>query len=192
MTRGIIFDCFGVLYVDAAEAYFSRFPEHAVELADLDKAADRGLIERADYVASAARITGDAVSAVEQAIVREHVANKELISYIKSELKPRYKIGLLSNIGRGWIQDFFDEHQLHDLFDAVVLSSEEGMTKPDPIIFERIAERLGLLPAECIMVDDIRENCHGAEAVGMRSILFSDNDQLRQDLAPILKENHEN
>jgi FMN phosphatase YigB (HAD superfamily) len=33
------------------------------------------------------------------------------------------------------------------------------------------AERIGVAPEECVFVDDLRENCAGAEAVGMRAIL---------------------
>ena len=35
----------------------------------------------------------------------------------------------------------------------------------------RAAERLKVAPKECVFVDDLRENCEGAEAVGMTSVL---------------------
>jgi len=171
MIRAIIFDCFGVLYVEAKDAYFSHFPEHYDELHDLNTRADHGFIDRQTYTEAVAKITGVSVEETAKAFMKEHVINKPLIDYIRN-LKKHYKIGLLSNIGRDWMQDFFDEHQLHDLFDAVVISSQEGITKPNPLIFERTAERLGVSPDECIMIDDIKDNCDGAKAAGMRAILF--------------------
>jgi FMN phosphatase YigB (HAD superfamily) len=45
------------------------------------------------------------------------------------------------------------------------------MHKPEPEIFLLGAERLGVAPEECVFVDDLRENCAGAEAVGMTAIL---------------------
>lgn len=172
MIRGIIFDCFGVLYVKAGVAYFAQFPEHHDELHDLNVRADHGFIDRQEYISEVSRITGIPPTETEQAFAREHTLNHTLIEGIRRSLKPHYKIGLLSNIGRDWLQDLFDEYQLHDLFDAVVMSSEEGITKPNPLIFERAAEKLGVSPDECLMIDDTQENCNGAETAGMKSLRY--------------------
>jgi FMN phosphatase YigB (HAD superfamily) len=45
------------------------------------------------------------------------------------------------------------------------------MHKPEPEIFHLGAERIGVAPEDCVFVDDLRENCAGAEAVGMKAIL---------------------
>ena len=55
--------------------------------------------------------------------------------------------------------------------DAVVISAEEGLHKPQPEIYLLAAERVGLDARECVFVDDLRENCAGAEAVGMTAVL---------------------
>jgi putative hydrolase of the HAD superfamily len=78
------------------------------------------------------------------------------------------RTGLVSNsmgVGR------YDRSTFPELFDGVVISGEEGMHKPQPGIFRLGAERVGLRPAECVFVDDLRENCQGAEAVGMTAVL---------------------
>ena len=78
------------------------------------------------------------------------------------------RTGLVSNsIGAGR----YDRSQFPELFDGVVISAEEGMHKPQPEIFVLGAERIGLPTAECVFVDDLRENCEGAEAVGMVAVL---------------------
>jgi putative hydrolase of the HAD superfamily len=46
-----------------------------------------------------------------------------------------------------------------------------GLHKPQPEIYLLAAERLGQDPERCVFVDDLRENCAGAEAVGMTSVL---------------------
>jgi HAD superfamily hydrolase (TIGR01509 family) len=56
------------------------------------------------------------------------------------------------------------------LFDAVVISGEVGMRKPEPEIFRYACERLDLAPAECVMVDDLPHNVAGAVAVGMVAV----------------------
>lgn len=186
MIRGIIFDCFGVLHIDVTSSYFSHFPALSEELHDLNARADHGFLDRQTYLNEAAAITGKSVEEVVHGIALENTLNKPLVEYIKT-LRPQYKVGMLSNVGRGWINDFFSEHDLHDLFDEVILSNEEGITKPNPLIFERAAERLGLFPDECVMIDDRLENCQGAEAVGMKAIEFKNNEQMTAALEKLLE-----
>jgi epoxide hydrolase-like predicted phosphatase len=79
------------------------------------------------------------------------------------------KTGLISN---SWGDGLaYDPALLEELFDAVVISGEVGLHKPEPEIFHLGAERIGVAPEECVFVDDLRENCAGAEAVGMKAIL---------------------
>jgi HAD superfamily hydrolase (TIGR01509 family) len=67
------------------------------------------------------------------------------------------------------IDGLFTPEELESLFDVVVLSSEVGMVKPHPEIYELVAERLGVASGECIMIDDLPTNTAGAEAAGMQS-----------------------
>ena len=78
------------------------------------------------------------------------------------------KTGLISN---SWGRGRYDRDSFSELFDGVVISGEVGLYKPQPEIFRLGAERVGLQPAECVFVDDLRENCEGAEAVGMTAVL---------------------
>ncbi|MEA2425235.1 MAG: putative hydrolase of the superfamily [Thermoleophilaceae bacterium] len=79
------------------------------------------------------------------------------------------KTGLISN---SWGDGLaYDQALLDELFDALVISGEVGMHKPEPEIFHLGAERIGVAPEDCVFVDDLRENCAGAEAVGMKAIL---------------------
>jgi putative hydrolase of the HAD superfamily len=77
--------------------------------------------------------------------------------------------GLVSN---SWSTDHYDRKLLAELFDVVVISAEVGLHKPEPEIYRLAAERLEVEPAECIFVDDLKENCEGAEAVGMTAVRF--------------------
>jgi putative hydrolase of the HAD superfamily len=79
------------------------------------------------------------------------------------------KTGLISNSWGNGIA--YDPALLEELFDAVVISGDVGLHKPQPEIYVLGAERIGVAPEECVFVDDLRENCAGAEAVGMKAIL---------------------
>lgn len=61
--------------------------------------------------------------------------------------------------------------QLRELFDAWVISSEVGLRKPDPAIYELAAERLGVAPVACVFVDDLPGNLKPARALGMATVL---------------------
>jgi epoxide hydrolase-like predicted phosphatase len=78
-------------------------------------------------------------------------------------------MGLLSNsVGAASI---YDRELMAELFDAVVISSEVGLRKPDPAIYELAAERLGLPPSACVYLDDIGGNLKPARALGMATVL---------------------
>ena len=78
------------------------------------------------------------------------------------------RTGLVSNsMGAGR----YDRSTFSELFDGVVISGDVGMHKPQPEIFVLGAERAGAAPEDCVFVDDLRENCAGAEAVGMTAVL---------------------
>jgi epoxide hydrolase-like predicted phosphatase len=77
------------------------------------------------------------------------------------------KTGLVSN---SWSVGHYDRDLLAELFDEVVISAEVGLHKPQPEIYLLAAERVGAEPRACLFLDDLRENCEGAEAVGMTAI----------------------
>ncbi|MEX2195168.1 MAG: HAD family phosphatase [Thermoleophilaceae bacterium] len=93
------------------------------------------------------------------------------------------RTGLISNsLGEGR----YDRSTFPELFDGVVISGEEGMHKPQPEIYLLGAERVGLAPEECVFVDDLRENCAGAEAVGMTAVLHRGADATIEELEQLL------
>jgi 2-haloacid dehalogenase len=69
-----------------------------------------------------------------------------------------------------------------ELLDDIVVSGTEGVAKPDPRVFEIVAERSGLPLDRLVFVDDNAANVEGAAAVGMDGVLFTDADTLRSEL----------
>jgi putative hydrolase of the HAD superfamily len=65
---------------------------------------------------------------------------------------------------------------LDELFDLVVDSCEEGVRKPDPVIFRTALDRLGVSePSRAIFLDDFAGNVTAARELGMRAILVGPN-----------------
>jgi beta-phosphoglucomutase len=59
---------------------------------------------------------------------------------------------------------------LRDQFDAVVSADEVGRGKPDPLVFLTAAERIGMAPGCCVVVEDAPAGLEGARRGGMASI----------------------
>ena len=60
------------------------------------------------------------------------------------------------------------------LFEAVVVSGEERLAKPDPRIYDLLLSRHGLDPAGTVFVDDREANVEAARAAGMTGLVFTD------------------
>lgn len=60
------------------------------------------------------------------------------------------------------------------LFHLVIESSKEGLRKPDPRIYQLMAERLDVDPARCVYLDDLGINLKPARALGMTTIKVED------------------
>ena len=68
-------------------------------------------------------------------------------------------------------------------FDGVLVSAEEKTLKPQPEIYRTLLHRYGLVPEECLFIDDIPANAEGAVNCGMGAIVFrGDSKVLRQEL----------
>lgn len=75
---------------------------------------------------------------------------------------------------------------LHGLADLVVLSGEVGLRKPDPAIYLLAAQRLGVAPQRCLVVDDLSRNVRGAVAAGMTGVLHETLEQTVSELEALL------
>lgn len=77
------------------------------------------------------------------------------------------RTALLSN---SWGNDY-DRTDWDELFDAVVISGEVGLRKPEPEIFTLALRRIGLPARECVFVDDLPHNVEAATRLGMAGVV---------------------
>lgn len=95
----------------------------------------------------------------------------ELVDYI-----PRIRAaGLATGIITNNVVEFRDHWRgmlpVDDLFDFVIDSSEVGMRKPNPAIFQLALETAGLTPDEVLFLDDFQGNVVAAQTLNIQSIL---------------------
>jgi putative hydrolase of the HAD superfamily len=78
------------------------------------------------------------------------------------------RLGVITNGPTAWQSRKLDTLGLAGFFDLVVISESEGLTKPDPRIFARAVERIGVAAGEAMFVGDHPEiDVAGARAAGL-------------------------
>lgn len=189
MIKAIIFDCFGVLVTSSYEPFKAQYLNNDKKLIeqfmDIENESSRGEITLEQAESKFAKLAG--VSFQETAeFLQDNPRNSLLLRYIEQELKNSYKIGMLSNIADDRVPDLFTEKDI-ELFDDILLSYQAGIAKPDSRIFEMSAERLGILPEECLFIDDNAGYCSGAQSVGMQTVVYRNFKQAMSEIEQILE-----
>lgn len=153
---------------DAVKRLFREDPE---ALADL-RGLETGSIQEEEFERRFARRLGlDEGADLIDSMFRGMRPSEPMVGAVRAARVGGIPTGLVSN---SWSTSHYDRALLAELFDAVVISAEVGLHKPQPEIYLLAAERLGRAPASCVFVDDLRENCAGAEAIGMTAVLHRD------------------
>ncbi len=109
----------------------------------------------------------------------------ELVNDIR-RLRRRYKTALLSNSSIRLVTVLRDELHIDDCFDAIVISAQVRLMKPDPAIYHLTLDRLQVAAHEAVFVDDAPQNVQAAAALGMRAIRFTTREALLAELRPLL------
>lgn len=192
MIKAIIFDCYGVLYPDTYWTMVNEFlgdnlqdPKTNEALHDLIRQVDLGKISRDDLWVQFAALVGVEVGHIYERLKEFGGLDKRLLNFIDDN-KSRYKFGIISNVGHGFLERMFTQRRAESYFDSIVLSSDVGFVKPDPKIYQIAAEQLGCLPVECIFVDDLEKNVKGAIDVGMNSFRYTSFNSFQKEVKKIL------
>lgn len=69
-----------------------------------------------------------------------------------------------------------------DMFDAIVISGEVGMRKPEAPIFRHVLDLLGVTAGQAVFVDDLRVNVEAASRLGLVGVHHTSYDQTAADL----------
>lgn len=100
-------------------------------------------------------------------------------------LHGRYRLAVLSNHPPG-LEEWLRAWKIRRFFDAVVVSGDEGLVKPDPAIYRMTLERLAVQPRQAVFIDDTPGHVTAARAMGLKGIVFRDARQLQDDLDALL------
>jgi putative hydrolase of the HAD superfamily len=150
---------------DAVRLCFRDDPQVRALLADLET----GRLPASDFERAFAGSLGVAPEGLLRRLFGGMQADAEMIGGVRALRQDGARVAMLSNsVGD---ESVYARALMDDLFDAWVISSEVGLRKPDPAIYELAAERLGLAPQACVFVDDLPGNLKPARALGMATVL---------------------
>lgn len=198
MIKAIVFDYGGVIELkdgdlikeiaDSLQITKKDWQEVYFTLNHLNNTGKKSWREVATIVAKKFNASDIQISFIQDLINKydqKRILNLELIEIIKDLKKKNYKIGILSNYSTT-LRDKLTRLNIIDLFDEVIISSEVGLQKPQPEIFEIVFNKLNIKNSEMIFIDDTERSLEGADKIGYVPILYADNNKLKLELSNIL------
>lgn len=106
---------------------------------------------------------------------------------IFAELKKRgIKIALATSTGRKMVDRYLQMSGLEGVFDAIVTGETVTHGKPHPEIFLTAANKLGIAPEACIVVEDSPNGVRAGHAAGMKTVMVPDLHPCTEELRPLL------
>lgn len=111
----------------------------------------------------------------------------EPIKYIPELLKSlhenNYKIGLASSSPIKVIEFIMESFKIRNYFDELVTGDFVKRSKPEPDVFLYTADKLGVLPEECVVIEDSHNGVLAAKRAGMKCIAYRNLHSGNQDIS---------
>jgi putative hydrolase of the HAD superfamily len=133
-------------------------------------------------LARIAAVSPDQAEKLAEELTRIHMGQVRAVTAAPRErveairrLAPHYRLGLLSNFDDAQCgREVLADTGVAELFEAVIISAEVRLRKPDPRIFRRMLGMLELAPHEVLYVGDTpRDDVWGAYQVGIPTVWIS-------------------
>jgi putative hydrolase of the HAD superfamily len=140
-------------------------------------AAQRGTITVDAHwqeVGTALGLTAADTAALRAAFYAGDILNAELVACIDRLRTIGLRVALLSNFSAD-LRAMLAQQDLLRRFDALAISAELGIMKPDAAAYRAVLAMLGMESHTCIFIDDVPANVEAAQAVGIYGIVFEDN-----------------
>jgi HAD superfamily hydrolase (TIGR01549 family) len=182
--RAVLFDFDGVLTNDKTGSltttrYLSR--RTGIELSKIQAAFRRFnhdlTLGRITHAAIWGEICAELDHPLSLDLLHEAFAStplSEQMVAVARRLQPRCSLGIVTDNKRDRMDALKRLHNLPQLFDPIVVSSEVGLSKDSPEIFLGALQLLQVSPQECIFIDNSRANLVAPASIGIRTIYFDD------------------
>ena len=197
MIKAIIFDVGGVLVrtedlsfrqkLEAKHNLAVGDAEYIVFNSEMGRKAQHGEITTAElwgWVAAHLSLDDDQLADFQREFFAGDQLDLEMVDFVH-RLQESYQTAIISNAADNLLENVTEIYPMASAFGLIVGSAYEGIMKPDPTIFMRTLERLGLQPNEAVFIDDFLHNVDAARALGMEAIHFRPGTDLPQELADL-------
>lgn len=120
--------------------------------------------------------------------IEREIASVSLFPETKEALgelqKRNFRLGLISNLVTPYKKPFFDLG-LERYFQEIVFSSDVGFRKPEPEIYQKMMERLNIIPAQALMIgDNLEADVEGPKSIGMKAVLLDRGNNSSGSISP--------
>lgn len=195
----------GVLTPPIADSLAEFCRAHALDQAQLGKAMrtvaqkygvqdpleplDRPLLTEAEWLVELNRELDGALAltTLADAWFNGRATNQAWVDALRELRSPTVRIGMLSNMVPAWDAHWRKMVDADELFEHVVLSFEVGSRKPESDFFAAAAQQAGVSASQCVLVDDLQQNCAGAIGAGWQAVHFQDAASAREELLKLLR-----
>lgn len=185
--QGLILDFGGVVTTDfygALSAFCLRtgLPADAFRHALRDTADGRralaavecGQISQREYEATLGRLLGVNSQGLLGKALADLRPNHAILDLARRVRDQGIRAAVMSNSWGTGDYDPYEGYDLEDRFDAVIISDQVRLRKPDPAIYTLTAAKIDVPPRSCIFVDDTAANLPAARDLGMAVVHFTD------------------
>jgi putative hydrolase of the HAD superfamily len=112
-----------------------------------------------------------------------YLTEKNLEVYdLAKRLKKSYRLALLSNINVLHLEYLKKKFPVFDAFHSIIVSCQVKTRKPDPLIYQKTLEALGISAQNTFYTDDRIELVDSANRLGIKGFVFKGIQQLNEDL----------
>ncbi len=106
--------------------------------------------------------------------MHEVPAKPGLPAFLREMKRRGHRMGIATSNDRKLLDAAANAHGFYDYIDEVLTANEVARGKPAPDVFLAVAKKLGVLPQECLVFEDIPQGIRAGLAAGMRVCAVSD------------------
>lgn len=173
--KAIVLDMYGVIlkqtgddFIPYIQKFFPNLTKEDIETPWFK--ADKGDTSSLE-VWKALGFKGD-LEAVEKEYLDTIEVNDGFYEFAEA-VQGKYKLAIVSNDSSRWSHYQRERYGIDKYFDAISISGDVKIKKPDPRIYLQTVEKIGCTPSECIYADDRTFYLGTAKSLGFNAVLFN-------------------
>jgi len=166
-TKALILDFGGVIALIKGLYYVPVFPDD-----EMWRKAEKGEVSEGEFWQKLEKYHGKSTEELIEMLLEERKLNQPVVDFLKS-IKGKLKMVTINNGLFKVMERMVKEWGLSEVFDVILNSSQEKLSKPDSKIFLLACERLGVKPEECVYVAKKESYLEVAQSLNMKGFVYS-------------------